>query len=188
MIRHGESEDNVSRVFGTFDSPLSKKGIEQIKVTKENLKEFDYNRVYYSPFIRTIETLNRLELMGIPEERIGEYNFGIFSGKTNSIIEEEFPLEYTQWVDSPNDYIIPQGESLQLVYTRVKEFLEEILKKDENILLITHAGVIRLALCWIFDNMDYFFRFKVDNGSINIISIDDGYKFIKKLNYSPRLK
>lgn len=188
MIRHGESEDNVSGVFGTFDSPLSKKGIEQIKVTKENLKEFNYHRVYYSPFIRTIETLNHLELKGIPEERIGEYNFGIFSGKTNALIEKEFPIEYSQWVDHPNDYIIPEGESLQLVYTRIKEFLEEVLKKDEDILLITHAGVIRLALCWIFDDMDYFFRFKVDNGSINIISIDDGYAFIKKLNYSPRLK
>lgn len=189
MIRHGESEDNVSRVFGTFESPLSENGIEQIKVTKENLREFDFTRVYYSPFARTVETLKYLDLEGRPDSRIGEYNFGIFSGKTNSIIEEEFPLEYSEWIDNPKDYIIREGESLTMVYNRVKEFLEEMVKQDEDLVLVTHAGVIRLALCWVFDDIDYFFKFKVDNGSINTISIDEeGFKFIKKLNYSPRLK
>lgn len=188
LIRHGESEDNVSRVFGTYESPLSERGIEQIQITKENLSEYEFNKVYYSPYSRTVETLKHLGLKGIPDNRIGEYNFGIFSGKTNAIIEEEFPIEYAEWVDNPNDYIIREGESLRIVYHRVKEFLEEMVQQDEDIVLVTHAGVIRLALCWIFDDIDHFFRFKVDNGSINIISIDDGYKFIKKLNHSPRLK
>lgn len=188
MIRHGESEDNVSRVFGTYESPLSKRGIEQIQITKENLSEYEFSKVYYSPYSRTVETLEYLGLKGRPDNRIGEYNFGIFSGKTNAIIEEEFPVEYAQWVDDPNDYIIRDGESLRIVYNRVKEFLDEMVEQDEDIVLVTHAGVIRLALCWIFDDIDHFFRFKVDNGSINIISIDDGYKFIKKLNHSPRLK
>ncbi len=188
MIRHGESEDNVSRVFGTYDSPLSKRGIDQVQITKENLSEYDFSKVYYSPYARTVETLHHLGLEGTPDSRIGEYNFGIFSGKTNAIIEEEFPMEYTEWVDNPTDYIIREGESLRIVYNRVKEFLDEVVQRDEDTILVTHAGVIRLVLCWIFDDIDYFFRFKVDNGSINIISIDDGYKFIKKLNHSPRLE
>lgn len=188
MIRHGESEDNVAKIFGSYETPLSKRGIDQIKITKENLSEFDFNKVYYSPFARTVETLKHLGLNGIADNRIGEYNFGIFTGKTNSIIEEEFPVEYKEWIDDPNDYIIREGESLRIVYNRVKEFLDEMVRQDEDVVLVTHAGVIRLVLCWIFDDIDYFFRFKVDNGSINIISIDDGYKFIKKLNYSPRIK
>ena len=189
MIRHGESEDNVAKVFGTFDTPLSKKGIDQIKLTKENLTEFQFNKVYYSPYVRTVETLEYLGLSGRPDKRIGEYNFGIFSGKTNSIIEEEYPVEYREWIDNPNDYIIREGESLSIVYTRVKEFLEEMVRVGEDVLLVTHAGVIRLALSWVFGDIDYFFKFKVENASINIISIDEeGFKFIKKLNYSPRLK
>lgn len=188
MIRHGESEDNVSKIFGTFGSPLSKKGIEEIKITKENLQEFEFKSVYCSPFTRTVETLEHLDLTGTMDKRIGEYDFGIFSGKSNSMIEEEYPLEYEEWIEDPNDYIIREGESLRIVYNRVKEFLEEKVDKGEDTLLVTHAGVIRLALCWVFDDIDYFFKFKVENGSINIISIDDeGYKFIKKLNYSPRL-
>lgn len=188
MIRHGESEDNVKRVYGTFESPLSKKGIHQIKITKENLKEFKFDKVYYSPFIRTEESLNYLGLKGIPDNRIGEYNFGIFAGRTNEDIEKEYPLEYKEWIDNPMNYLIREGESLQIVYNRVKEFLEDAINENKDILLVTHAGVIRLILCWVFDDIDFFFRFKVDNASINIVSVEDGYKFIKKVNYSPRLR
>lgn len=189
MIRHGESEDNVSKVFGTFESPLSDKGREQIRITRENLSEFHFAKVYSSPYSRTIETLEHLGLEGIIDNRIGEYNFGIFSGKTNALIEEEFPLEYSEWIDNPRDYIIREGESLTMVYERVKSFLDEMVSQGEDVLLVTHAGVIRLALCWVFDDIDYFFKFKVDNGSINTISVDEeGFKFIKKINHSPRLR
>lgn len=188
MIRHGESQDNISKVFGTYETKLSKKGIEQIKVTKKNLEEYNYSKVYYSPLIRTRETLKYLELEGMEEERIKEYDFGIFSGLNNEMIVKQYPLEYEKWIKEHNTFVIPQGESLEGVYNRVKEFLEELVQQDEDVLLVTHAGVIRLAFCWVFDNIDYFFRFKVENGSINIIAIEDNYKFIKKVNYTPRLK
>lgn len=187
MIRHGESNDNVAGVFGTYGTNLSEKGIKQIEETKKNLEEYKFSKVYVSPFVRTMETLEHLGLEGIKEERIQEYNFGIFSGLTYKDIESKYPVEYREWVENPTDYIIREGESLRTVYNRVVQFLEEILKKGEDVLLVTHAGVIRLALCWVFDNIDYFYKFKVDNGSINIISIDHNFKFIKKLNYSPRL-
>lgn len=187
MIRHGESEANVSGVFGTEEAPLTKQGRKQIEDTRENLKGFSFDKVYYSPFTRTVETLKILGLDGRADERIAEYNFGIFSGKTHYDLEGEFPREYKEWIEDPTGYRIPGGESLRLAYDRVKGFLEEALTKDENLLLVTHAGVIRLALCWVFDDVDYFFKFKVDNGSINIISIDDGYKFIRMLNYRPGL-
>ncbi|MGJ0845881.1 histidine phosphatase family protein [Tissierella praeacuta] len=184
MIRHGESEDNIQRIFSRDDTSLTEKGIMQIKDTKELLKKFSYDKVYYSPLRRTVETLENLELEGTEDLRIREINFGIFTGKTFEEISRIYPNETKLWLDDTQNYIIPKGESILGVYSRISEFLEEISRQDENILLITHDCVIRLALSWIFDNPDYFFRFKVDNGSINIISIDEGYKYIKKLNYN----
>lgn len=183
MIRHGESEDNIQRIFSRDHTRLTKKGIDQIKETKELLKKFEYDKVYYSPLRRTVETLENLELEGIEEIRIREINFGIFTGRTFKEISEIYPDETKNWVDDSNNYLIPEGESLFNVYKRVGAFLEEISNYDENILLVTHDCVIRLALSWVFDNPDYFFKFKIDNGSISIISIDDGFKYIKKLNY-----
>ncbi len=183
MIRHGESEDNIQRIFSRDDTRLTEKGIEQIKRTKEILQNFNYDKVYYSPLTRTVETLENLDLEGVEEERIREINFGIFTGRTFEEISEIYPIETKSWLEDTQKYIIPQGESLLDVYNRVVEFLEEISRDKENILLVCHDCIIRLALCWIFDNPEYFFKFKIDNGSLNIISVDDGFKYIKKLNY-----
>lgn len=186
MVRHGQSEDNVSGVFGTYESPLSKEGVSQVKKTKEMLKAFDFKKVYYSPFRRTVETLSVLALEGIEDARIGEYNFGKFSGLDFEDIEEKYPKEYDRWISNPNEYIIKGGESLNIVYGRVQEFMEEIIKEGESVLLVTHAGIIRLVFCWVLDNIDYFLKFKVENGSINIITIDEEEKkSIHMSNYNP---
>lgn len=187
MIRHGESEDNVKRVYGSDFSKLSQKGIEQVKVAKESLKEFPYEKIYYSPLTRTKETLDYLGLKGIEDLRIRELNFGLFAGKNHGQVEKSFPKEFKMWNDDIYNYIIPQGESLIQNYERVKDFLEEIIKEDKDVLLVTHGGVIRLILSWVFDNPEYFFKFKVDNASINIVAIEDNYKYIKKLNQNPRI-
>lgn len=184
MIRHGESEDNIKMIFSRDDTSLTEKGIEQIKETKELLEKFNYKKIYYSPLKRTVETLETLELEGIEEQRIREINFGIFTGKTYKEILEIYPKESKLWVEDSKNYKMDQGESLLEVYNRLVEFLEEISQETENILLVCHDCIIRLALCWIFDNPDYFFNFKIDNGSINVLSVDEeGFKFIKKLNY-----
>lgn len=74
------------------------------------------------------------------------------------MIVKQYPLEYEKWIKEHNTFVIPpQGESLEGVYNRVKEFLEELVQQDEDVLLVTHAGVIRLAFCWVFDNIDHFF-------------------------------
>lgn len=185
MIRHGESEDNILKVFGKPESLLSQKGISQIETTRELLKDLEFSKVYYSPFKRTIQTLDILGLEGEVDSRIGEYNFGKFAGLDSSQIKSIYPKEYHEWIEKQPNYVIEDGESLQMVFERVKEFLEEIVKKGESVVLVTHAGIIRLSFCWIFDNIDYFFKFKVDNGSINIISLNEkNFKTIEMSNYS----
>ncbi|MFW5647913.1 MAG: histidine phosphatase family protein [Candidatus Alkaliphilus sp. MAG34] len=183
MIRHGKTEDNTTKIFGRDDTVLSKQGREQIERTKILLKEYRFKNVYYSPLVRAKETLDILELQGISDSRIKEMNFGIFTGHTYNQLLEKYPKEIGLWTDNTNTYKIPQGESLDMVYYRVKEFLEEISEQDENTVVVTHDGVIKLAFCWVFNNLDLFFKFKIDNGSINIISVNDNFKLIKKLNY-----
>lgn len=187
MIRHGQSEANLAKIFGTEDTRLSKEGIRQIKRAKEHIDTLSFSKVYVSPFARTKETLHHLGFQAKEDKRIQEYDFGIFSGLTNEEIEKKYPLEYQEWIENPMYYKIPEGESLQIVYRRVKNFLEEIIEKNENVLLVTHAGIIRLAFCWVFNKPEYFFKFKVTNGSVNIITVnEDNFKYIKQVNFSPR--
>lgn len=182
MIRHGESEDNIKKVFSRADTKLTPTGIQQIKNTRDRLKEYKFSKVFYSPLARTIETHKYLELDGIEESRIQELNFGIFTGKTFKEYSKEYPEESQAWLDDVFNYDIPQGESLVSVYNRLKTFLDELVEKNEDVVLVTHDGIIKLACCWVFDNPNYFFKFKADNGSISVITIHDGDKYINKLN------
>lgn len=187
MVRHGESEDNIKRIYSRDDTRLTPRGIEQIKNTKKGIKDLNFSKVYYSPLARTKETLDYLELEGRAESRIKEVDFGIFKGMDYKTILKNYPKETKMWTDDYRGYLIPQGESLDIVYKRLKSFLEELVRSGEDVLLLTHEGIIRLVCCWVFDNIDYVFKFKADNGSINIVSIVDSYKYIEKLNFNPRL-
>lgn len=183
MLRHGETEDNIRRIFSRDDTKLTKKGICQILNSKELLKKFDYDDIYYSPLARTIESKDIIGLDGIKEDRIREIDFGVFTGKTFNQIFQIYPFETKKWIEDPLRYRVPEGENVIDVYGRIESFINKIILNNKNVLLICHDCVIRNILCWVFDNPEYFFRFKIDNGSINIISIDEGFKYIKKLNY-----
>ena len=184
MIRHGKSKDNLNKVYSTSSTPLTKDGIAGVLQTKKLLKEYNYEEVYYSPYKRAVETLHYLDLKGKEDIRLKEINFGIFAGKTFEEISKIYPEETKLWINDSYNYPIPKGESLLEVYERVSEFLEEICDIGKNSILVTHDSVIRLALCWIFDDPSYFFRFKVDNGSLTTITVDDGYKYINRVNHT----
>lgn len=183
MIRHGQTEDNIDKIFSRDSTSLSQRGIDEMLLAKKALTQFKYERIYYSPLNRTVQSLQYLELKGKVEDRIKEIDFGVFTGKTFKEISEIYPIESKAWVSDSINYRTPEGESVLDVYKRTSRFLEELVINGKDSLLICHDCVIRLAFCWIFDNPDYFFKFKVDNGSINIISVDDNYKYIKKTNY-----
>lgn len=183
MIRHGETEDNLARIFSRDNTRLTGKGKAQILASKELLKGFHYEDIYYSPLTRTVESIELLGLDGRLEEKIREIDFGIFTGKTFDEVSELHPIQARKWVEDSINFRIPDGENVLDVYDRLEVFLEELIKRGKNALLICHDCVIRLLLCWVFDNPKYFFRFNIENGSINVISIEDEYKYIKKINH-----
>ena len=56
FVRHGQSVDNVSPVFQSVDSPLSKKGIAQAKSIAERLSTIEFETLIASPVQRAKET------------------------------------------------------------------------------------------------------------------------------------
>lgn len=182
LIRHGKTYDNEKKIYGQDDTSLSEVGIEQIKQTREELKNYKFDKVYYSPHTRTKETLDILGLEGEALDVLKEYDFGIFKGKTFKEISRLYNDEVKNWVADTINYKIPEGDCLKERYEEVSQFLNKLEEKQEDVLLVTHAGVIQLAMCWAFDNLDYYFKFKISNGSINVISIYKKFKMISKLS------
>ena len=50
LIRHGQTEDNVDRIFSTKDTRLTDKGKEQIRKTKTIVDTLSFDKVYVSPY------------------------------------------------------------------------------------------------------------------------------------------
>ncbi len=183
LIRHGETKDNIDKIYGQDETSLSKAGRDQIEITKNKLADFNFEKVYYSPLTRARQTLDILGLVGQEEALLREYNFGIFSGYSYAEILEKYPKESKKWMENPLEYQIPGGDRISDLYFRLAKFLEGLIKEDRDVVLVSHSIIIQLALAWVFGDYSYLYRFRVDNGSINIISVSDGYKYISRLNY-----
>lgn len=184
MIRHGETHDNLKKQYSHEATSLTDKGREEIKRTRKLLKEFKYDKAYVSPLLRAKETQEILGIEDAEEDsRLKEIDFGKFVGYNYNNLKEAFPKERDHWLEEYIHNRPLEGESIKDLYLRVEDFLNEKLKEDKDILLICHDGVIKSVLGWVFDRYDYFFRFKLDNGSISVVRINRDFKFIEKLNY-----
>lgn len=183
LIRHGESEDNINKRFSSDTTVLTEKGIQQIKKTKELLKDYEYSKVFFSPLARTRQTHEILGIPGIPNESIREMNFGIFAGYTFDQFTLKYPEESKKWVDDPFNFNIPNGENIIQTYDRLVGFLDSIKNSNENIVLVTHEGIIRLTCSYVMDDPNHFFKFRASNGSITVVNFEEEFKHIKQLNY-----
>ena len=56
--------------------------------------------------------------------------------------------------------------------------------KGEKILVVAHAGVIQSLLSYyLFDSLDGYWKFKIDNGSISKLHItSDGFAYFEYVN------
>ncbi|MFA6397677.1 MAG: histidine phosphatase family protein [Candidatus Paceibacterota bacterium] len=142
FVRHGESEDNVKKLFaGRKDSLLTEKGREQARKTAKNIRERELNvdRIISSPLKRALETAeiiareigfdkNRIEI----SDEIIEYDMGSITGTPWGVISSKILIG------------AENAEDPEIFKNRVYNFVKELSKSDKNILLVSHAGIIRM--------------------------------------------
>jgi len=183
FVRHGKTEVNEKGQYGGFiDTPLSPGGAEEVQAAAKLLKGSGFKNIYISPLKRARQTAEILQVNGKQDHRLKEMNFGIFEGLSYSEISRLYPKEAQEWMMDYISYRIPSGESLMDVYERVSDFLSEVSEEKGPILVVTHEGVIKCALCSILGNPEYFYRFKAVHCRFTQIALEDGYSFIKAMN------
>lgn len=190
ILRHGETDENKRNCYyGSTDSSLNEAGKMQAEAASKLLKEIEFNKVYVSDKKRTKETaeicLNLNEENLIKDSRINEVSFGIFEGKSYEDIKKEFPDEYEDWIKDWKGFSPLGGENYYRFYNRVNDFMNEVIKnKDENILIITHGGVIRAIYCYVLDGcLDLYWKFASKNGDVSIIKYEYGNLFIDSITH-----
>lgn len=87
------------------------------------------------------------------DHRFAEMNFGDWIGLKQTDIWEQYPELMQQLWYQPRRFIAPNGEAMEDFITRVKTAWDETLNQyaGQRILLITHAGVIRVLLAQVLD-------------------------------------
>ena len=190
LVRHGETDSNIRGTYcGWTDAQLNEKGRAQAERAAEMLKAEKLDAIYSSPLKRAFGTasiINQVhDIQIMTDEKLKEQNFGEWEDLTYCEITEKYPEECLNWKKDWMNYCIKGGESPALVYQRVSGFVDTIAQvhKKGTVLIVTHLGCIRIILAHLLGmNMEGFWRFKADNGSVSRLAIDDGYAYLKSLN------
>lgn len=193
FVRHGQTDFNKQRLyFGHLDPKLNETGISQLKNTKKLLHKLEKNisKVYSSDLKRCVESMKLLEIdeevEKILTEDLREMNFGVLEGKTFEEAKEEFPGFVENLKNNWKKLRFEGSESVEDLYFRVSNKLYKIAEenKGEKILVVAHAGVIQSLLSYyLFDSLDGYWKFKIDNGSISKLRItSDGFAYFEYVN------
>ena len=152
LVRHGEPDATVQgRCYGRLDPGLSQRGREQMRHAWLLIDNECLSAIYSSPSRRTLESAAQRPIdtpAPVVDERLREIDFGVFEGLTYDEISLRHPQKYGEWMTRPTDVAFPDGEDFAALSARVREVLEEILRKHsgETVVTVSHAGPNRVAL------------------------------------------
>lgn len=139
FLRHGESEANLAKLFAgqKEDSPLTQLGINQAHLASAELAKLKIDKIICSHLVRAQETARIVaEAIGVTDieidDRIIEYDMGGLSGTRHHKITS---LELTS-ADGAEDTAAFQA--------RVLSLLRDVMHSEQNVLLVSHAGVGRI--------------------------------------------
>jgi len=195
IVRHAESQWNpVGRYQGLLDPELTDRGRLQAEALAHELKRERVAKVYTSPLKRTFDTARIVgEHLGVPvekEERIIEIDHGKWSGLLVEEVKEKYPEEFEQWIKEPHRIRFEGGESLEDVYRRVRDFLEDVRNKhdEETVVVVSHTVPIRCMYCALLDiDLSKFWSFGCDNASYSVVLMEEERNVLQKLNITCHL-
>lgn len=178
LMRHGEPVGG-RRYRGQIDDPLSEKGWAQMHAAVGGSAPWD--RIVSSPLMRCRSFAEALgEARGLPlalDARLMEVGFGVWEGKSAAEIEAAAPDTLARFKADPVNARPPGAEPLAEFYARVAAALDDLHAQHagEHLLLVGHAGVIRMAFAWALQvPLEHAYRIEVACASLTRLRFDDG--------------
>ncbi|MGA6096710.1 histidine phosphatase family protein [Stutzerimonas marianensis] len=149
MLRHGETTGGGG-FRGRLDDELTAEGWQQMR--RAVAERAGWSRIISSPLKRCARFAAELaERQGLElevESAFRELDFGAWEGLTAAELMLDRSEQLGRFWADPYGFTPPGGESLMAFETRVLTALERLADRwaGERILLVTHAGVMRLLL------------------------------------------
>ena len=183
LVRHGETDWNkAGRFQGQIDIPLNDNGRRQAAAAGDFLKDVAIDRAWSSTLSRPTETA-RIILEAhsdVPLTQIDglvEIGHGVWEGKLESEIRADWAELLDTWKTSPETVQMPEGETIQDVWTRSVNSWKEIangLKPNETALVVAHDAVNKTILCDLLGLTPAdIWAVKQGNGGVTVVDIAD---------------
>lgn len=161
VVRHGESEWNARGVWtGVTDIHLSEKGVKEVEMLGEAIKDITINHAFCSQQVRSLETLTAMlsasNQSGVPfaqDDAINERDYGIYTGKNKWEVQQEIGKSAFEKLRRGWDDHVEGGETLKDVYARAVPFYKTkilpLLQEGETVLIVAHGNSIRSLMKYI---------------------------------------
>lgn len=153
LVRHGQSEGNVLRTFhGHTDYPLTETGRAQAREAGEKLRADGvvFTRCCASDLSRAWDTAQAClvgrEVKAEACPAIREQFVGDIEGLTWEEMGERYPQICQDYINDWAHTTPPGGEAPQDMLRRVGAFLDGVIARGEDTLLVAHYGSLSLAL------------------------------------------
>ena len=182
LLRHAHSVANAKGVLAgrAPNVPLSKSGEAQREILKSRLSDAKFDQIISSPIQRCLETISILEKAPLIADEFQEVHYGDWTGKRMSSL-----MRNAAWREihkNPASVRFPNGETLPEVQTRSLLGLDLHLNpKAKNILIVTHADVVKVLLLHALGtHLNNIEKLVINNASISVIEKDkSGLKVIR---------
>jgi len=196
LIRHGQSEWNeLKKIQGQTNTNLTKHGKDQAKMLANMLIDENIDVIYTSDLNRAKDTAKTIsEKINKPliySEFLREIKFGIWEGLTISEIEDRYKDQYLIWNKSPDELILDNAETLQILKDRVMNWINPILleNKEKNIAIVSHGTTLKvLMLSLLGIPLFHYKNFTISNVGLSVIECRDFNNVLTKLNDLSHLK
>ncbi|HOP10893.1 MAG TPA: histidine phosphatase family protein [Oscillospiraceae bacterium] len=154
LVRHGKDDDTIRG--GWSESGLTSEGKKQaLRLAADishNKLQYNIKHIYSSDLPRAVQTAEPIAaVLNLPITALKQFreaNNGDLAGMDNDIANQKYPGLYWNTLEWEECY--PNGESPKEFFERVCEawrlLTYEICDMKENVLIVTHSGVINIIL------------------------------------------
>ena len=176
LVRHGRvGAEHVGRLIGASDVPLGAAGHRQARALADRVRSIGYDRCYASPLLRCLQTVEAISPV-VPirwDEDLREIHFGRWEQHTFEEAAAGDPALAERWAAFDRELTFPEGENLGRFLCRVQAAADRLTIDDaENILAVSHGGVIRMMLCYLLGlEFRQYLAFHVDYGTLAVIEV-----------------
>lgn len=164
VVRHTTPAVSPGFIYGRTEVGLMDSFLSEVERIKGKLPT-RLDAVYSSPSSRCVQLTEQLTPDFMVDDRLFEFNFGDWEGKTWDNID---PQESAAWMHDFVHVAAHNGESMAQMNERVSHFWDELGQKShETVGVVTHGGVIRLLLAREQQRpLASVFEIKVDYGDV----------------------